>query len=175
MASTVLSFDPGAKRCGWACLELGPTYIASGILGLSRTRNEKKAEYQEYRLSLIDYWLEEASRLILEYQPSLIVNEIVPVVGGGNFVVATQSQLAATAITTIQAVAMEMGISVRQIGAGHIQRRIGGVKDASKVRVRNGVLALLPELEPRKRELTKPSDESDAIAVGLCALGYEYE
>jgi hypothetical protein len=43
------------------------------------------------------------------------------------------------------------------------------------VQVRNGVIKLLPELEPRKFEWTdskKTMDEPDAIAVGLTQLGY---
>jgi hypothetical protein len=41
--------------------------------------------------------------------------------------------------------------------------------------VRNGVLKLVPELESRRKEFVKVFDETDAIALGLCHLGYRIE
>jgi Holliday junction resolvasome RuvABC endonuclease subunit len=170
----VLGIDPGAERCGWAVLEDGPTYVASGISGLPRTRNGKKALYQEYRLSLIDYWVGEAHRL-LKTRPDVVVSEVVPVATspGSNFILAAQSQLAATVVTTIQVLATLDGIAVKQISAGTMKRKIGGVKDATKPRVRNGVLSIVPELAPRRRDFMKVFDETDAIAIGLTELGCE--
>jgi Holliday junction resolvasome RuvABC endonuclease subunit len=172
----ILAFDPGAKRCGWAALDAdsGPIYIASGISGLDRTHNGKKALYQEYRLSLIDHWLDEADYLLSRFEPDTVITEIVPVATsrGSNFVLAADSQLVATVVTTIQAVAKLNGIQVKQIAAGKMKRKIGGVKDATKPRVRNGVLSLLPELELRRREFMKVFDETDAIALGLTELGF---
>lgn len=169
-----MAFDPGAKRCGWAVLEESvrkPTYmyINSGIIGLER---ENKEPYQDYRLRLVNYWVVESSDLFTEYEPDHIVTEIIPAVGGGNFVVATQSQLALCVVTTIQTMAVIHGIGYSQIAAGTVKRNIGGVKDATKVRVRNQILEVFPGLEPRKKEWTKVFDETDAIAIGLCELGY---
>lgn len=173
----ILAFDPGAKRCGWAALDTdgeGPRYVASGISGLSRTRNGKKALYQEYRLSLIDHWIEETDKLYSEFRPDMVVTEIVPVATsrGSNFVLAADSQLVGTVVTTIQAMAKLEQIEVKQIAAGTMKRKIGGVKDATKPKVRNGVLSLLPELEPRRKEFMKVFDESDAIALALTQLGF---
>src|SRR2546430_284219 len=101
----VLSLDPGSVRMGWAVLESGgeepkkskPHYVGSGVLGLTRHSNEGKDEpYQQYRLRLIDYCVLEAEYLLSFYRPDRVVSEIVPVVGGGNFVAATLSQLAST-------------------------------------------------------------------------------
>lgn len=174
----VLAFDPGAARCGWAVVDseggLDPRsqpycYRDSGISGLDRGKDEK---YQTYRLRLVAYWVERAPELLETHKPDRVITEIVPVVGGGNFVVATQSQLAATAATVIQAIAALNEVEITQVAAGTVKRKIGGVKDASKVKVRNGVLSLFPELEPRRSEFMKVFDETDAIAIAATEIGY---
>jgi Holliday junction resolvasome RuvABC endonuclease subunit len=173
----VLAFDPGAVRMGWAVLEkhenkgvIGtPILHASGISGVRRG----DLEYQHYRLQLIEFWLERTENL-LQYKPDLVVNEIIPAVGGGNFVVATQSQLAATAITTVQSVTLGKSIPVIQIGATTVKKRIGGNGKATKVQVRNGAMALT-NTQSLKKYWTSIMDEPDAIAIGLAAMGYSYE
>lgn len=171
----MLAFDPGATRCGWAVVEKGKsdgyTYFDSGILGLARDVIGKEP-YQAYRLRLIPYWVEHTADLLEEFEPDRVVTEIVPAVGGGNFVVATQGQLAGTVATVIQVVATINGVETTQLSAATTKRKIGGVKDASKVKVRNGVLATFPHLEFRRSEWVKVFDESDAIALGLCELGH---
>lgn len=173
----VLSFDPGAERMGYAVLEQGKNKdikrLGYGQLGVQRQRNKqnKQEAYHEYRMKVIDFWLEEAPILINSFKPDIIVNEIVPVVGGGNFVVATQSQLASTAITVVQTVAKQIGVPIEQIGATTVKAKIGGGKKATKVAVRNGVFKIMPELEVHKKEWTKVFDISDAFAIGLTHLG----
>src|SRR3954470_4313696 len=100
--SKVLAIDPGAKRLGWAVLEetdknKPPIYHGSGYFGVERGGNdgkENKEPYQKYRLRLVDFWIKQAPIMFNRYKPDVVVAEIVPPVGGGNFVVATQSQLA---------------------------------------------------------------------------------
>lgn len=170
----ILGIDPGAERLGWAVLDSGddPKEVAIGISGLKRGDNEKKEPYHEYRLRLLGYWVEEAPALFDEYEPDLLVNEIVPVVGGGNFVAATQSQLATAALTVIQIEAMSRGIPIEQLGATTVKKKIGGDKKATKVRVRNGVYELLPSTLRFKKEWVKVFDSSDACAIALCQMGY---
>jgi Holliday junction resolvasome RuvABC endonuclease subunit len=159
---------------GWAVLEKNenkgvistPTLIASGISGLHRG----DFEYQHFRLLLIDFWSNHTTNL-LRYRPDKVVNEIIPAVGGGNFVVAAQSQLAATAITTVQCVTLQHNIPVTQIGATTVKKRIGGSGKATKVQVRNGVMELT-NTQALKKFWTKVMDEPDAIAVGLAEMGY---
>ena len=183
MASTerLLSFDPGAERCGWAALEREisekgknkpPSYLGLGYFGLERRVNGSSTKYQKYRLQLLDFWIEKTPELLDRYRPDIVVAEIVPVVGGGNFVVATQSQLAATAITAIQIIAKQHKIPVEQIGATTTKKRIGGKNKATKVAVRNGVFEIMPELVDFKKEWTKMFDVSDAVATGLAYWGY---
>lgn len=170
----LLAFDPGAKRCGFALVEDsndGPIWNGSGILGLDRSSDEK---FQEYRLRLIKYWTIEAAKLFKAYRPDAMVNEIIPAVGGGNFIVATQSHLAAAAITVITAVAYQNKIPVSQIGATTVKKNIGGSNKATKIQVRNGVYNLMPDLKnKRKDKWKKVYDESDACAIALTKLGYK--
>jgi Holliday junction resolvasome RuvABC endonuclease subunit len=170
--SRVLAFDPGGERCGWAALRPGPIYIASGISAYPRPDNGVNAQFQVHRLKLIDHWLSKAYDLVTLYEPETVVTEIVPV---GEGAARWQLALAATVATTIQCISKLEGIEVVQIGAGKVKKRIGGVKDASKVKVRNGVIELLPELVSRRREWidTKVYDETDAIGLGLAQMGYE--
>lgn len=176
----LLSFDSGAERMGWACLEddgkkKGAKWHGSGISTVKRRVNGSKAEpFQKYRLRLIDFWIVEAERLLKSYKPDEVVSEIIPAVGGGNFVVATQSQLAAAAITVVQTVVRQHDLPLGQVAGISVKAKIGGKKTATKVGVRNGVIELIPRLADRKPEWTVPQamDEPDAIGVGLTYLGY---
>lgn len=170
----ILALDPGAKRCGWAVLSEGSgdagrsKYIASGYLGLDATGN-----YQEHRLHLIEYWVQEGGRLLDVYRPRTVVSEIVPP-AGGNIASIINRQLALTVVTTVQALSYDWGCIVAQMAANTVKKQIGGGGKASKVKVRNGVLLMLPELEPRRPEWTGKEavwDEVDALAVGLAYLG----
>lgn len=178
---SVLSFDSGAARMGWASVGLAaglyqmqvPYYHMSGVLPLER----EGKKFQEYRKDLIAELCESIPVLFDFVNPDEIVNETIPAVGGGNFVAAAQSYLANTAITVVQTLATQAGIPWRQIGATTVQAQIAiGRRKGSKttkVMVRNGVIAYLPELEPRKSNWVKIFDEPDAIAVGLAALGLD--
>lgn len=173
-----LGIDPGAERLGWAVVESegsgkDPKEVAVGIYGLKRHDNGSKEPFQEYRLRLIEYWSKTVTDLLDRFEPDQIYNEIVPVVGSGNFVAATQSQLASTALTVIQVEAFRQQIPITQIGANTIKKKIGGAKNASKVKVRNGVFELLPSTERFKQEWVKVHDSSDACAVALCGMGYK--
>jgi Holliday junction resolvasome RuvABC endonuclease subunit len=173
-----IGIDPGAERLGWAVIESegsgkDPKEVAVGIYGLKRHDNGSKEPFQEYRLRLIDYWSRTAETLFEKFDPDQIYNEIVPVVGSGNFVAATQSQLASTALTVIQHEAFRREVPITQIGANTVKKRIGGAKNASKVKVRNGVFQLLPSTERFKKEWVKVHDSSDACAVALCGIGYK--
>lgn len=177
MSERIIGFDSGAKRMGWAALEREgpkqiPTHLGLGYFGVEREVNGSKTKYQEYRLQLIDFWIAKSPELFDRYRPDSIVCEIIPVVGGGNFVAATQSQLAATAITVVQVIAKQYGIPVYQIGATSVKAKIGGGKKATKVKVRNGIINIMPELEQYRKEWTKVFDVSDAVAIALAHWGY---
>lgn len=165
MSNRVLAFDPGAKRMGIAVLDEGPTYVHSDVQGIDRGKEET---YQNYRVRLIHYWAIETMHLLISWEPDIVVNEIVPVKGGGSFIGAAQSQLAATAITTVQAVASHQGYKLAQIGATTVKATVAGSGKASKIVVRNKVWEVFPQLKTRTSEWT--IDESDALAVALSYL-----
>lgn len=169
MESRVLAFDTGAKRMGWAVIDEGPKWVASGIMGLTKLDTQS---FQEYRLALIDYWVEETPNLLQWFDPDFVANETIPLIGGGS--AAMQSVLAASAVTTVQTICKIHGMKVEQIAAVTVKARVGGIKTATKPKVRDGVITLLPELAQRKSDWTKADtfDEPDAIGVGLVALGY---
>lgn len=169
----ILAMDPGAKRCGWAVLSEGSKnrseikYHDSGILGLVQP-----SKYQDYRLRLIEYWVIHATQLFHIHEPEAVVSEIVPPTGGtmGGII---NRQLSLTVITTVQALAWQQHCPLIQIGASTVKKKVGGSGKASKVKVRDGVISLLPELESRRKEWTGKDavyDEIDALAIGLTHL-----
>ena len=172
----VLAFDTGAKRMGWAVIDryLGaqkgqeePRYLDSGIKGIEKDDGEA---FQDYRLRLVRYWAAETDVLLRTFLPQFVANETIPLIGGGP--AAMQSVLAASAITTVQAICAVNDVTVQQVAAITVKARIGGKKTATKPKVRDGVISLLPELASRKSDWTKVFDESDALGVGLTALGF---
>lgn len=167
-----LSYDSGAERMGFACLEgdgeSSPVYIDSGISKVPKG----KMQYQPYKLHLISEWTWRAPAMFVRYKPDFIVCETMPAVGFNN---TTQAELAKAAIITVMAMAFERDIPVFQIAATTVKKHIGGSGKASKVKVRDGVIYFLPELASRKyewQESKKTMDEPDAIGVGLAKLGY---
>jgi Holliday junction resolvasome RuvABC endonuclease subunit len=181
MSKCVLAFDPGAKRMGWACIEetaknKPPQYHGSGYFGLERRVNGSKPEpYQDYRLRLVEFWIKKAPVMFSRYKPDVVVAEIVPPVGGGNFVVATQSQLVSGAITVVQTMALLDDLVLGQIGATSVKKKVGGSGKATKVAVRNGVFKLMPYTEIFRKQWRDEDifDISDAFAIGLAHLGYD--
>jgi Holliday junction resolvasome RuvABC endonuclease subunit len=164
---------------GWAIVKGGkglvPEYIASGVARLPREKVGKKDEpYQKYRLRVINFMTHTTQLLIDDYDPDYVVNESVPPIGTGAFGGGSmQAQLAAAAAAAAQAVSYHNHLVVEQVAAITIKKNIAGNRDATKVKVRNGVFALLPELAIRKKDWVKEFEEPDAIATGLTDLGYK--
>jgi len=176
----VLGIDPGAQRAGWAFtqeVDGERRYLGSGVCSLPRKQNEP---YQQYRSRLVTFWAsnfadiaDHLDDLHVEHgDPDVrIVFEIVPAIGfqsGG----AVQSQLAQVVVTVCQALCEEWEWPYEQLSATTVKQRATGYGDATKVQVRNAVLSVFPELEPRKKELTSTADEADAIAISLVGGGY---
>lgn len=171
MRKTILAVDPGAERLGYAALWLEESAVGSagsGIIGLKRGSEE---EYQTYRLRLISKFEQEATLLINAFQPELVVNETIPPVGG-NAANQIQRQLALTALTAFQTVAVQHGLELKQVAASTVKAKIGGNRKAGKVAVRNGVFKVMPSTQIFKKQWVGVFDESDAFAVGLTHLGF---
>lgn len=171
----VLAIDPGAERLGWACLEYTEerlVYYTSGILA-----HHKSIPDQEYKLELISGLLDPVTALLEDHEPDLVINEIVPSVGSGNFAVSGQGYLANTAIVVANTLTFIAGIPVQQIAARSVQTKIAKkpekkTKGITKVQVRNGVVEYFPFLKDRAKDMA--ADETDAIAIGLAGLAVHY-
>lgn len=170
--TNILSIDPGATRAGWAVLGTSgkdgkASYIASGVVHYPRPA---KRAFQEYRMELSEYWVNEAFDLVEEYNPDVLVSEIVPSRGPE---IMDQLYLANVQITVLHTIALTYGVKVRQVSARSVQAKIAKRKPNLKVtkpQVRNGVIERLPELESHFKG-SKIFEESDALAIGL----YWYE
>jgi hypothetical protein len=172
----ILAFDPGANRMGYAAIDLGPKEVksktdSSGIGGLDQNKDET---YQDHRLRIIEYWAHFAQNLISEFKPDIIANEIVPPTGG-NMANMIHRQKAMAAITTVQVIAFQNNIPIKQVAASTVKKAIGGSGKATKIAVRNGVFELIPSTERFKNEWKTVHDHSDAFAVGLTVLGHKIE
>lgn len=161
---------------GWAIVanphdHFEPVYVASGVLGLIREGEGKNSEpYQEYKLRLVEHFTTQAEVMFRDYRPVVMVNEIQPAVGGGNYTAATQAELAKTSMVVYQAAAFREGLRVVQFASNTIKKTLTGNDKASKVKVRNAVIEQFPELADRKQawQASKEGfDESDAIATAL--------
>lgn len=174
--SKVLAIDPGGERLGWAVVEgtgessFAPTLHGSGILINPR---DEKEPWQEYKLRLIKRMVAQTNWLLTFNTFEAAVGEIIPATGSENYNRGTQGQLAGIASVSMYAILNDKGYEVSQIGATTVKKNIGGAKDATKVKVRNGVFELIPTTKVRFKEWTKIFDEPDAIAIGLAHLGYK--
>jgi Holliday junction resolvasome RuvABC endonuclease subunit len=174
----LLCVDGGAERLGWGILEREgnkPVYIDSGLVSFPQTGFA--GTFQEYRLGLINYYVDHLTRPGSVFDDSFlpiteVVTEVLPPVGFGNGV---QAYLVNVALTAVQVIATLADLPVHQISANTVQKQIAvGRKGrkVTKVQVRNGVIQLLPELAHRKKEWVKIFDEPDSLAVGLTYLGF---
>lgn len=141
-----------------------PKVLGHGSLGFGQGEDEK---YQQHRLNLIEFWVERSKALFHSYKPDEVINEILPPVGFPNSV---NVQLGLACITTVQAMALQAQIPIVQIAANTVKKTIGKTGKATKVKVRNGVYEILPELKIHHKEWTKVFDVSDAFAIGLTRL-----
>lgn len=162
---------------GWSIVAnphdaFAPVYVASGVHGLVRGGEGTKdlEPYQEYKLRLVEYFTAKAEATISNYLPVVLAGEIQPAVGGGNFVAATQSELAKTSMVIYQAAAFATGLKVVQFGSNTIKKTLTGNAKASKVKVRDAVIEHFPELTYKKKDWQASKegfDECDAIAHAL--------
>lgn len=161
---------------GWAIIanphtHFEPKYLASGTYGLIREGEGKNAEpWQEYKLRLVEHFTTKANLILYKYRPVVMANEIQPAVGGGNYVAATQAELAKTSSVVFQSAFFRDGLKVVQFGSNTIKKVLTQDAKASKVKVRNAVIEFFPELAEHKQRWQASKDgfdEPDAIGIAL--------
>ena len=177
-----LGIDVGAERLGWGLVEKtssGYALLDSGLDQFPRGMGKggKKEPFQEYRERLLKHWVVQFSNamdVVRQHcdQEFEVVFEIVPAIGFGQSGGATQAQLAQVVATVCQAMCEEWGVAWSQVAATTVKKKVTGYGDATKVQIRDAVMSVFPELEPRKQELTTTADEADGIAIALVSCGY---
>jgi Holliday junction resolvasome RuvABC endonuclease subunit len=171
MSMRILSIDPGGERCGWAVLDPGPTYVASGVLSWPRNGQV----YQSYRMDLTNYARDAFLDLVEIYEPEKVVVEIVPAVGSVGFMSSGQGYIANVVATTMHNIAHQVEVPVEQVSARAWESKIakrGKSKKITKAQIRNGVLVHLPKLKQKLAAHLNEWDRWDSVAIGLFALGY---
>ena len=162
----ILAFDPGALNLGWAVIETKPelTLLGSGIIQTPKNPTESHSAYLDRMVTDTTAF---APYFLGGIDPDEIVTERLPAILNN-----VQASSARIMITVWRVIACQHSYKWREVAANTVKLNLTGNGRASKVVVRNGVIATFPELEPRKKDLTKPADEADAIAIGIVASGF---
>lgn len=163
----VLGFDPGALRTGYAVVAYGDggfSLLDSGVIHIPR----RDMKYNEYRREIQRQWFDLFPNMVWLNKPNQIYSEMLPITGGA----AVQRVLGLGMVITCQTLALEKGIPWEEVSAITVKKRVTGSHKATKPKVRDAVIAVFPELQQRKKELTGIWEESDAIAIALTGAGY---
>jgi crossover junction endodeoxyribonuclease RuvC len=155
-ATRVLGVDPGTRVVGWAVLEQfpgeRPRRLESGILNLGNS----KATIPD-RLLRLRFGIQSVMRA---WSPDFLALEAA--FFGKN---ARSALRLGEARGTVMVTAEEAGLEVAELPPAVIKRRVAGAGNATKEQVAE-LLRLQLELPAEFAS----EDESDAIAVALCAL-----
>lgn len=166
----IIGIDSGAKRCGFACLtnEWDYSLVWADAIGQEAEFTEK---YGEHRRRLVGDWTNFLASLFDEWTPSMVVCETVPITGAAN---ASGQRLKALMVVVVaQVLCVQRGIVFTEVAANTVKLRVTGNGAATKPKVREAVIKIFPELEPRRKEMVATADISDAIAVALTGAGYD--
>jgi len=152
----VLGVDPGTRVFGWSVLEGGPgrspARLDSGACSLGASKEPVPKRLQRLRQELL--------ALIRTWKPRLVAVEAA--FFGKN---ARSALRLGEARGVILVTALEAGLEVVELPPAQVKRRVAGNGAATKEQV--GRLAALQL--GLTGEFSSP-DESDAVAVALCAL-----
>jgi Holliday junction resolvasome RuvABC endonuclease subunit len=164
---TIIGIDSGAINCGLAVIqyEKEPFLLHSETCGVQRG----DLAYQEYKLEVIKYFTKKAHMFWETYRPTIIVSETVPARGFTDF---SQSRMADAAAISLMAIFSLYDVPLEQISARTAKKLLTRDVSASKVRVRNKVLEIFPQLKRLGDEIkSRPFfDRSDAIGLALAYL-----
>jgi len=161
----IFGIDPGAKRCGYSVISVdlefsNHEYITSGIFGLSRN-DEEMETYSGYKKRLIKNAIDSFQDLLDEHEPDIAVFEFLPV---SNVGAAAGQRLLAFAVATVgQAMCDLNAVPWNEITASTVKKILTDSGVATKVKVKNSVIEIFPQLKEKKYL----ADETDAIAVPI--------
>ncbi len=156
----VLGIDPGLSRCGYGVVEqisasgTQRARIEAVAIGVVRTDPH---ESTPVRLAA---QMREMQSLIDEFQPAVVAVERV------FFQVNVRTAIGVAQVAGLtMALAAEAGAEVVEYTPTEIKRAIAGWGGADKSQMQRMVCKLL-----RLKELPRPADAADAVAVALCHL-----
>jgi len=153
----VLGVDPGTRFTGWAVLEAAadgrsPTWLASGVIRLA-----SPAAVVSVRLLRLRRGLE---AVLAEWLPQSLALEAA--FFGRN---ARSALRLGEARGAVMVTAAEAGLAVEELAPALVKRRVAGAGQANKDQ-----LARMVRLQLELDRDFDQADETDAIAIALCAL-----
>ncbi len=150
----ILGIDPGLQVCGYACVEtaggVNPVLQEAGVL---RTTG---GEAIEKRLKQI---AEDIDALLTKFKPDIVAVEQLY----SHYAHPRTAILMGHARGVILQRCAQAGIEVKSYGATRIKKCVTGSGHASKEQIQKTIKMILS-----LRELPKPADVADAVAVALC-------
>ncbi|MBU0952240.1 MAG: crossover junction endodeoxyribonuclease RuvC [Elusimicrobia bacterium] len=151
----VLGIDPGLARCGWAVIEQKPNKENS-IVGFGCIETPAKMDLPQ-RLSILYSSLE---NIIKKYKPQIASLEKQYLFQNAKSVLAT-SQARGVILLAMSSSNLE----IREYNPKQVKISVTGYGAADKQQIQRMVKIIL-----KLKEIPKPDDIADAMAVGLCHL-----
>ncbi len=154
--SRVLGVDPGTGVAGWAVVEArGRNYqrVASGVWRLGRANTPLPERLRRLHESML--------LVVREHKPARLALE--SAFFGRN---ARSALRIGEARGVVMMTAAAASMTVEEIPPASVKRRVAGIGSASKEQVGRMVRVLIAEPDA----VFAADDESDAVAVALCAL-----
>jgi crossover junction endodeoxyribonuclease RuvC len=156
----ILGIDPGLQVCGYACVEAEKLdsrlrgndnrLIEAGVL---RTTGGKAIEVRLKQIA------EDIDELVRKFKPEVVAVEQLY----SHYAHPRTAILMGHARGVILQRCAQAGIEVKSFGATRIKKSVTGNGHASKEQMQKTIQTILS-----LRELPKPADVADAVAVALC-------
>jgi len=149
----ILGIDPGLQVCGYACIESksGETTLLEG--GVIRTTGSKTIEKRLNQIA------EDIDSILDKFKPDVVAVEQLY----SHYAHPRTAILMGHARGVILQRCAQAKIEVKSYGATRIKKSITGNGHASKEQMQKTIQTILS-----LRELPKPADVADAVAVAIC-------
>ena len=150
----VLGVDPGLATTGWGVVEKTPDAILLKAFGAILTPSSQALPERLCRIR------QELSRLITLHQPSVLAIEELYFAKFAVSIAAT-----AQARGVILVTAAEKNIPIVEYNPRAVKMAMTGFGSASKIQIQSMI-----QRQFRLKELPRPDDAADALAIALCHL-----